>query len=139
MFPQQWQQGQRMVIYGAIFLVMTLLILYSSNSSADLQLLQNQRVSPHRQTHQPQEMGRDGGIRSCLRQQGAAKTFTHYSFNPSSSKKKYIYRVRERERERERDRVRECERERERKRERRERERERVRERECESERRERE
>uniref|UniRef100_A0A671QLH7 Alpha-N-acetylgalactosaminide alpha-2,6-sialyltransferase 6-like n=1 Tax=Sinocyclocheilus anshuiensis TaxID=1608454 RepID=A0A671QLH7_9TELE len=35
-FPQQWQQVQRMVIYGTVFLIMTLLILYSSNSSADL-------------------------------------------------------------------------------------------------------
>lgn len=35
-FPQQWQLGQRMVIYGTVFLIMTLLILYSSNSSADL-------------------------------------------------------------------------------------------------------
>ncbi|XP_016306767.1 alpha-N-acetylgalactosaminide alpha-2,6-sialyltransferase 6-like [Sinocyclocheilus anshuiensis] len=33
---KQWQQGQRMVIYGVVFLIMTLLILYSSNSSADL-------------------------------------------------------------------------------------------------------
>ncbi|XP_026052699.1 alpha-N-acetylgalactosaminide alpha-2,6-sialyltransferase 6-like [Carassius auratus] len=33
---KQWQQGHRMVIYGAVFLIMTLLILYSSNSSADL-------------------------------------------------------------------------------------------------------
>ncbi|XDV38186.1 hypothetical protein PO909_007649 [Leuciscus waleckii] len=33
---KQWQQGQRMVIYGTVFLITTLLILYSSNSSADL-------------------------------------------------------------------------------------------------------
>lgn len=33
---KQWQQGQRMVIYGAVFLITTLLILYSSSSSPDL-------------------------------------------------------------------------------------------------------
>lgn len=42
--PQQWQQGQRMVIYGLVFLIMTLLILYSSNSNADV-------YSPVRDTH----------------------------------------------------------------------------------------
>lgn len=37
--PYLWQQGpqsQKMVIFGAIFLLMTLLILYSSNSGNDI-------------------------------------------------------------------------------------------------------
>lgn len=42
--PQQWQQGKRMAIYGLAFLIMTLLILYSSNSTADL-------YSPFRDSH----------------------------------------------------------------------------------------
>ena len=33
---QQGQQSQKMVIFGAIFLLMTLLILYSSNSANDI-------------------------------------------------------------------------------------------------------
>ncbi|TRY95045.1 hypothetical protein DNTS_004680 [Danionella cerebrum] len=49
---KQWQQGQRMVIYGAVFLIMMLLILYSSNSSVSVDLNRPFRASEP-QKHRP--------------------------------------------------------------------------------------